>query len=375
VHLDRPPQKLHRRTILPAWVTALLAVLPACGVMELPRPPRSEPTGPVIEPTSPPQGTPPGSGGQPGPGASSGGGGTGGVAPSSGNGGAGGRSQPPPASDGPVSMEAASPPPASGVSVMINGTAVPREKAIVILHLGHSNMAGRATRPEELKPYFYGTDPHLWRYQQGGVWTPAKEWLCPDGGPDKSFPQGAGPGMALLRVALEAAPDAHIISIGSGQSLEVGASCFAFRKGGIHHPKMIGPALELKGKVTFGGLFVMLGYDGRTNPMAQNDGYIKCLKGLAQDFRDELEAPDLPFIAGDYERGATGGFGPTCCGAPQVIAQLARVPTDIDKAVLVPTDGIPMQDNHHYDMAGHKLWAERAFAGLIKQGLLPWATK
>jgi hypothetical protein len=268
----------------------------------------------------------------------------------------------------------AGPGPGAGVTVTINGMAIPREKAIVILHLGHSNMAGRAQDPAELKPYFYDTHPNLWRYQKGGVWTPAKEWLCPDGAPDKNFPQGAGPGMALLRQALTVAPDAYIISIGNGQSLNYNGGCFAFRKGGLHYPKMMDPARELKGKVTYGGLFVMVGYDGRTDPRSQNGGYLECLKGLAADFRAELGEPGLPFIVGDYERGATGGFSPTCCGAPNVIAQLAQVPMAVSRSFLIPTEGVTMQDNHHYSMAGHKIWAERAFAGMAKNGLLPWAT-
>ena len=178
--------------------------------------------------------------------------------------------------------------------------------------------------------------------------------------------------MAILRTALALAPDAYVISIGKGQSLDFGARCPAFRKGGLFYDAVMGPALELKGRVTFGGLFTMLGYDGRADQNAQNGGFITCLEGLAADFRAELEEPDLPFIAGDYERGATGTWSPACCGAPKIITQLAQVPTAIPHAFLIPTDGLPMQDNHHYNMIGHRMWAARAFAGMADKGLLPW---
>ena len=259
----------------------------------------------------------------------------------------------------------------SGPGVMIDGTMVPRQKVIVLLHLGHSNMAGRAQGPADLKPYFYDTDPHLWQYQKGNVWKPAQEPLSPDGG-TPGHPQGAGPGMALLRRALALAPDAYIVSIGRGSSLDFSASCFTYRKGGLYYDSVIGPALELKGRVTFGGVFTMLGYDGRTNPMAKNGGYIACLEGLAADYRAALGDPDLPFIAGDYERGASGTWSPTCCGAPSVVMQLALVPTRISRSFLIPTDGLPMQDDHHYNFTGHKLWADRAFQGMADAGLLPW---
>lgn len=267
--------------------------------------------------------------------------------------------------------------PLSGITVSINGTVVPKEKVVVILHLGHSNMAGRAKDPAGETPYFYDTDPHLWRYQVGGIWTPAKEWLCPDGGTPGITPsnQGAGPGMALLRSGLAVAPDSYFVSIGQGKAVEFSGNCFSFRKGGIFYETMMGPARELKGKVTFAGLFVMLGIDARTDPRAQNGGFLACLDAMAADYRTDLGEPNLPFIMGDYERGATGSLSPDCCGAPQVIAQLAQVETTIPNSFLIPTDGIAMQDDHHYNMAGHRLWADRAFAGMAAKGFLPWAKK
>ena len=257
---------------------------------------------------------------------------------------------------------------------MINGTMVPKDKIIVILQIGHSNMAGRALGPATEMAYFYDTDPHLWHYEKGGVWKLAKEAIYADGG-TPGWPQGAGPGMALLHKALSLAPDAYIVSIGRAESLDLGASCFNHRKGGIFYDILMDAAKELKGKVTFAGLFTMLGYDGRSVPKAQNGGYLECMKGLAADVRADLEEPDLPFVPGDYERGASGGFSPTCCGAPQLIAQLAQVPGAVPHSFLIPTDGIVMQDNHHYNMVGHKMWAERAFAGLAEGGMIPWATK
>jgi hypothetical protein len=276
------------------------------------------------------------------------------------------------APDAPVTV-----PPLSGITVSINGAVIPKEKVVVLLHLGHSNMAGRAKDPADQIPYFYNTDPHLWRYQAGGIWTPAKEWLCPDGGTPGISPsnQGAGPGMALLRHALALAPDSYVVSIGQGKAVEFSGNCFSFRKGGIFYETMMGPARELKGKVTFGGLFVMLSFDARTDPRAQNGGFLSCLNNMAADYRTDLGEPNLPFIMGDYERGATGDLAPTCCGAPQVIAQLSHLEATISNSFLIPTDGIPMQDDHHYNMAGHRLWADRAFAGMAAKGFLPWATK
>ena len=381
-HATGPKMTVRRGRALGRCLFGLLAVTTTatCGVSEMPRPMPEIPAAPgmVTPPTQDPG--PPGN--QPGPG--SGGaaaGGQGGT--TSGSGGAGpGNPEPGPgprpdaaASDAPgnAGPPPVNTPPASGITVSINGTLVPKEKVIVFLHIGHSNMAGRAMAPATLKPYFYDTDPHLWRYQKGGSFTPAAEPLSGDGG-TPGYPQGAGPGMALLRTALAAAPDAYIVSIGKGASLDFSASCFSFRKGGIFYDTVMGPALELKGKVTFAGLFAMFGYDGRSNPKAQSPGYINCLKGLAEDYRTDLGEPNLPYVQSDYERGATGVWSPACCGAPQVIAQMAQIPDMIPHSLLIPTDGIPMQDNHHFNMTGHQMWAARAFMAMQMNQLAPWAT-
>jgi hypothetical protein len=358
----------------PVWLGLLFLTLPAlsCGVTEIERPPVPVVTDPAG--TGGSGGTTPAtsSGGTPAMPSPAGTGGLPGTMPPGGDAAApatGGSSG---SADAAASPPTSGPPP-SGITVSIGGMTVPKEKAIVILHIGHSNMAGRALDPATEKGYFYDVNPRLWKYGKGGVWTGAKEPLCPDMG-TPGHPQGAGPGMALLHAALNVAPDAYVISIGRGRSLDFNTSCWSFRKGGLDHDLVMGPALELKGKVTFGGLFTMLGYDGRNDARAKAPGYLECLKGLAQDFRDELGEPNLPFIVGNYEAGAVGVWSPTCCGAPEVRDQLSMVPAAIPHSFLIPSTDLPMQDDHHYNMIGHHQWADRAFAGMAAGNMLPWAT-
>ena len=95
-------------------------------------------------------------------------------------------------------------PPAGRPGVDIGGRRLPRSQVLVFLHIGHSNMAGRATRPTELRPLFYDTDPRLWTYGDGGF-APAKEPTAPD----NQNGQAAGPGMALLRGGDDRGPAGH----------------------------------------------------------------------------------------------------------------------------------------------------------------------
>jgi hypothetical protein len=252
--------------------------------------------------------------------------------------------------------------------VTIAGTVVPRDRAIVFLHIGHSNMAGRASSPEALRPFFYETNKQLWIYQKGGTFRPAKEPTAPDSGTGSM----AGPGMALLKTALALAPDRTFISIGMGRSGTQGGTCTSWKRGGLFWDTYLAPARELKGKVTFGAIFTMLGITENRFDAATNMGFSDCMKAVAADIRADLGEPELPFIVGDFERNQTNARI-----TPEFIKlitdQLAMVPAKVTRSALIPTDGLPIQDEHHYNLQGHKIWAERGLGLLRQKGWAPWA--
>jgi hypothetical protein len=252
--------------------------------------------------------------------------------------------------------------------VTIGGTFVPREKAIVLLHIGHSNMAGRTDVPAELRPLSYDTDPHLWAYARGGTWRPAKEPLSGD-----LITMGrAGPGMSILHAALALAPDDYLVSIGRGQSGSYGGYCRNFRKGGLLYDYVMAPALELRGRVTFGAIFAMFG-TSEADDMANAGHFGECMQAVVADMRADLGLPDLPFILGDWEAGATDYVSPTSPVAMVVIPQLRALPTQVTRLALVPTEMLPVvPDDHHYDLTGYKLWGERAVGLLRSNHWAPW---
>jgi Carbohydrate esterase, sialic acid-specific acetylesterase len=264
------------------------------------------------------------------------------------------------------------PAPAVEPGLEISGRRVPRSKALVFLHVGHSNMAGRATRPAELRPHFYDTDPRLWSYGAAGF-AAAKEPTAPD----NQNGQAAGPGMALLRAALAAAPpDAVVVSIGHGHSGSYGGVCSAFRRGGLLYEIAMKPARELAGKVTFAGILTMLGQSEHRLTRAEQGTFSDCLDGIARDMRADLNAPELPFLVGGYEAGISrSDIHPTSEFGRLIITQIQMVPGKTPRSAVIPTDGLSMQDTHHFDMAGHKGWAERAVQILIDRGWAPWAAR
>jgi hypothetical protein len=268
--------------------------------------------------------------------------------------------------------------PLSGITVTIGGTTVPKEKVIVFLHVGHSNMAGRAVDPPELHDFNYVSVPRMWSYAKGGVWKPAVEPLSPD-----NVTMGhAGPGMSILHAAQTIAPsDVYVVSIGHGQSGDTGGFCRNFRKGGLFYSIVMDAALELKGKVTFGGIWGMFGTSEFAD-MAHSSTFGQCLTGVVTDMRTDLGMPNLPVLLGDWEAGAMGKFLPTTVFAQSIIAQIHSTAAAVQPAAVIPTDGLAIQNPdpaagtdgvHHYNFAGHKGWGERGITLLKMSGWAPWS--
>jgi hypothetical protein len=255
--------------------------------------------------------------------------------------------------------------PPSG-AVVIGGRAVPRDKVIVFLHIGHSNMAGRAETPASERGFHYDTHPQLWAYAGGGMFRPAREPLSPD-----SMTSGrAGPGMSILRAALALAPDAMMVSIGHGHSGQTGGYCRNFRKGGLLYDLVMAPAMELRGRVTFGAVFTMFSIS-ESQDRPGNATFGECMEAVARDMRADLGEPGLPFANGDWEP-----VRQTESTGMVIVPQLRMLPARIPRSVLIPTEGLPIEEgDHHYTLTGHKLWAERGFTELGKAGLLEWARR
>jgi hypothetical protein len=258
----------------------------------------------------------------------------------------------------------APPAPAPVDGIVVGGKRLPREKVIVFLHIGHSNMAGRADAPANLRPFHFETHPRLWAYTMPGSFLAAKEPLSGD-----HITRGrAGPGMSILRAALSMArePDSVMVSIGHGHDGSRAGYCRSYRRGAILYDIVMGPAKQLKGKVTFGGIFTMLALTEVFPDRANLPRFNECIAGIAAEMREDLGDPDIPFLMSDWEMGATEKFAPTFPDNAAAREQLRIAQRKIPRSSIIPTDMLPMSDNHHFDLVGYKIWGERAL-GLIQQ--------
>jgi hypothetical protein len=254
-------------------------------------------------------------------------------------------------------------------SINIAGTIVPKERAIVILHFGHSNMLGHGATPEGLRPFFFTTQPQLWAYRGNGNFIPAMEPTS-SGGRSRDT---AGPGMGLLRAAAVRAPEnIHFISIGFGVG---SATTEDWSKGGLYYSRVVDLAVQLRGRVTFAAAVIMLGITDRHMPLAEQGGFADRLSKIAADLRADLGTPDLPILHTDYEMEASGELAPDSEVGLRFTPQIRTLPGRITRCALVPTDGLGMQDDHHFDMAGQKEWSDRAMKILVDKGWAPWPAR
>ena len=270
----------------------------------------------------------------------------------------------------------------SGITVDINGTMVPKEKVIAFIHLGHSNMAGRAGGPNSSRPYFFtDVDPHAWLYRGG--FKPALEPFTAgdelNNGPSYGGEQTplAGPGTALVKQAAAMAPGYYFVSLGYGKE---SSYCSQYLPGHLYYEAMIANPKALVGKVTFGGIVIMLGITERHGTAQDITGYPQCINQLVTDIRNDVNTPNLPLLLTDFEMLSTD-VTPTSGFGQAIIPQIHMVPSVVANSALVPTDNMTPgtgtivmlpPPNHHFDLEGHRVWTQRALTIMKQKGWFPW---
>lgn len=268
-------------------------------------------------------------------------------------------------SPGAVPADPAPARPLSGVSINLGGVDVPKEHAIAFIHIGHSNMAGRASRPNASRPFhFQETHPRAWLYHPG---NPPELALEPKTAGDT---QNAGPGTALVKeAAMLASPDYYFISLGFGVP---SAYCTQFLPSGLYYDQLIAGPLSIKDRVTFGAIFIYLGITERHGTEADRTGFANCINELVTTIRNDVGAPDIPLLINDYEVEATGELRVGGAVANAIMPQIAKIPSTVTNSALISAEGLGMQDDHHFNLDGHRVWVQRALATMQEKGWFPW---
>jgi hypothetical protein len=253
----------------------------------------------------------------------------------------------------------------SGATITLGGVSVPKEKAIAFINIGHSNMAGQATSPPSSRAFHYETAPRAFMYRAGSQPTLALEPSTAG----KPGP-GAGPGTALVKEAAMAAPDYYFITMGYGQP---SAYCKMFLPGTDFYTALIAAPKAAKGKVTFGGIFIYLGITERHGTAADVEDFPNCINKLVTAIRTDIGEPNLPALMNDYEVDGKGEFIVTGAVATAIMPQIAKCPSVVSNFALVSADNVGMEDDHHFNFDGQRLWVQRAFQTMKDKGWRFWA--
>jgi hypothetical protein len=259
----------------------------------------------------------------------------------------------------------------------LGGVNVPSDHVIAFIHIGHSNMAGRATVPAASKAYhFTETDPHAYMYHvaaNGGGGMPGPPALAIEPKTAGDTPGNAGPGTSLVKQAAALAPNTYFISLGFAVP---SAYCSQFVPGALYYDKLIAAPLAIKPKVTFGAIFIYLGVTERADEAghtaADTANFANCINTLVTAIRKDVGVPDLPLIETNYEVGGSGEFAVGGAVYSGIFPVIQTIPTVVTNSALVPCDGLGMEDDHHFNLDGQKMWAQRALAIMQAKGWFPW---
>lgn len=267
-------------------------------------------------------------------------------------------------------------------AILLGGVEVPKDKFIVYLCIGHSNMAGEDPQHSD------GVSiPHAWNYQ----WYSTKTWVLAKETPGSmknglSGNGSGGPGMPFLKAMAAAHPDYYFGIIndaslsstcrGLNTGLNVSdnpADQNRFWKGAKLYQQLITAVNDTKAYATFGGLICMLGLveATRTNDTVCNR-FSDDITQMVTDFRSDMGLPNLPYLESEYENGATGDFAITKPWPSIIQAQIKLVPAKLALSATINTVGIEMIDQEHFNAThGQPEFAKRLVAMIDSKSWFP----
>ncbi len=241
-------------------------------------------------------------------------------------------------------------------AVLLGTEEVPRERFVVYLTIGHSNMEGRASPPD--------TEPHPrgWKFDfRERKWVQAVPPIAASGRGNRM-----GPGMPTIKALAAAYPEYHIgiLSVAkSAASVEKN-----FLRGRQQYDQLIEAAKEVAPHVTFGGMLVMLGrLEARDEARAREMLTLAttCIKQVRQD----LNLPDLPVLWSRIEMDAPKK------PAHQDLADamIHRIPETVPRTAVIESIG-PYCDTHHFTVEGYVRWAANVVQIIRQKEWFPLAT-
>lgn len=226
----------------------------------------------------------------------------------------------------------------------LKGQDEPVGKPEVYLLIGQSNMAGRAPFTEEEA----GAIPGCFLLNGKDKWEPAKNPLNVHSTIRKGLGmQKMGPGYGFSLRMLEKQKGLTlglVVNARGGSSIEEWAKGKKFYAEAVRRTKEAQKSGNLKG---------ILWHQGESNE--KNPGeYLGQLKALVENLRKDLEAPDLPFVAGQVNN------------LKPINDEIAKLPQTVPHTAFVSSEGLKAMDRWHFDHDSMMLLGERYADEMLK---------
>ena len=233
----------------------------------------------------------------------------------------------------------------------------PKEKFLLVLLAGQSNMAGRGFVQDSDKI----PSPRVVMLDKEGNWVPAVDPVHYD-----KKAAGVGPGRTFAHLLAATDPE---ITVGLIPTACGGSPISSWVPGGYweqtkSHPYDDAIARARKAMES-GTLTVLLWHQGEADCGKENSKlYHDRFSELVKRFRRDLGAPELPVIVGQLSKFPNK---PWWDGKKQVDAAQRAVVEELPPAAFVPSDGLTSNpDIVHFDAASQREFGKRYFEAYRK---------
>jgi hypothetical protein len=140
----------------------------------------------------------------------------------------------------------------------------------------------------------------------------------------------------------------------------------------VRYQEIITFAKAIQSEATLGGVLCMLGaFEVNQNMQSALSTFAADFKTMVATMRADLGMPNLPFLSGNYEDGATGAYSTQSAAGKIAVIQLKLVVDSANYIDTISSVGCAMLDEHHYNTSGQNTWTARVVATIDKHGWFP----
>ncbi len=249
------------------------------------------------------------------------------------------------------------------MAVVLNGVDVPKERLILFIFVGHSNMTGYGGVMDTVK------HPRAWMYNQhNGTY-----WQACD--PIETKRMSPSPTLPFLKKMAELYPEYYFCGLkvtSAGTPM-----CEHFLRGQAEYQMVLDVINSTKNETTLGGLLGMFGLtEGISDSLSQR--LTVGVMDMLFSFREDFGAHDFPAVFGLFEENADTSVIPDYFTySDRIIEQIAAIPgaDTLNRSALTPYEPVPAvmyYDDHHYNKEGYELWSNTAAEILSQNGWDEW---